>query len=52
MEGQIIMAGDFNQVMDGMTDRSRPSGKSKIEPQLTYPRGSEPRGYVEISEPL
>ncbi len=28
MEGQVILAGDFNQVMDGMTDKSKPSGKS------------------------
>lgn len=28
MEGQVILAGDFNQVMDGVIDKNKPSGKS------------------------
>ncbi len=28
MEGQVILAGDFNQVMDRMIDKSKPSGES------------------------
>lgn len=28
LQGQVILAGDFNQVMDGLIDKSKPIGKS------------------------
>ena len=50
MEGQVIIAGDFNQVMDGVIDRSRLTGKSSPKDRAAIKMLRFSR-YMEISEP-
>lgn len=48
MEGQVIIVGDFIQVMDGMIDRSRPSGKSSPKDRVSIKMLAEDLSLVDI----
>lgn len=48
MEGQVIIAGDFNQVMDGVIDRSIPSGKSSPKDRAAIKMLVEDLNLVDI----
>lgn len=48
MEGQVILAGDFNQVMDGIIDKSKPSSKSVPRDRAAIQMMAEDLGLVDI----
>ena len=48
MEGQVIMAGEFNQVMDRTIDRTRSSGKSSTNDGAAIKMLTEELSQVDI----
>lgn len=48
MQGQIILAGDFNQVIDGVIDRSKPSNKSSPRDRAAIHMLTEDLSLVDI----
>lgn len=48
MQGQVILAGDFNQVMDGLIDKSKPSGRSSPRDRTAIHMLAEDLSLVDI----